>query len=128
MAIFFIEPFKRVGHISFGSDRESVRKEMGEYKEFRKSRFSRNSTDAFGGCHVYYGQDNHVEAVELFRGETPIYKHKNLFMFTPDQIVMLFADEKVIRSDSTVSFPSYGVDLSIADGQIDSVFIHVKDY
>ena len=128
MAIFIIEPFKRVGHVVFGAEREIVRREMGTYKEFRKSRFSKNTTDAFGGCHVYYDQENHVEAVELFRGETPIYKNKNLFLFTPEQIARLIADEKMTRTEYSVSFPTYGIDLGLAGGEIDSVFIHTKEY
>jgi hypothetical protein len=128
MAMFFIVPFERVGNISFGEDRESVRSKMGEFKEFRKSKFSKNTTDAFGGCHVYYTVENTVEAVELFKDTTPVLQHKNLFLFKPSQIKALIKDSGVVESDGMMSFPSVGIDLSVMGDQVESVFVHSKDY
>lgn len=61
-----VEPLKRVGDIYFGMSRLEVRNILGEYKEFKKSKFSKNTTDEFNNCHVYYSLDNNCEAVELF--------------------------------------------------------------
>ena len=128
MAMFFIEPFKRVGEISFGENRESVRQKMGVYKEFKKSRFSKNTTDAFEGCHVYYTPDNLVEAVELFRDAVPVFKSKNLFLYNASQIKALINDSSFVAGDGMLSFPSFGIDICVEDDQIESVFVHSKDY
>lgn len=128
MAVFFITPFEKVGHIAFGEDRSAVRNELGEFREFRKTRLSKNTTDAFGGCHVFYDSENKVEAVELFRPEIAIYNHKNIFLFTPEQIIKLFDDSVANLSDSTLSLPSYGIEIGLEDGDIDSIFVHAKNY
>lgn len=59
---------KSVGNIRFGMKRSEVRENLGQYKEFKKSQFSKNTTDDFGICHVYYDREDKCEAVELFDG------------------------------------------------------------
>lgn len=61
-----VELLKSVGEVYFGMDRDEVRKILGDYTEFKKSRISKNTTDDFGICHVYYDLDNKCTAVELF--------------------------------------------------------------
>ena len=63
---FVADPLKRVGEVEFGMSREKVRSILGEAKEFKKSKYSKNTTDDFGFCHVYYDPDNCCEAIELF--------------------------------------------------------------
>lgn len=60
-------PLKEINGIKFGMPRSEVRKLLGnKYKEFRKNKFSKNTTDDFGICHVFYSQDDKCEAVEVF--------------------------------------------------------------
>lgn len=60
-------PLKSVGEIHFGMKREEVRDILGvEAKEFRKTKFSANTTDDYGFCHVYYNSNDECEAVEIF--------------------------------------------------------------
>ena len=66
-------PLKSIGPVIFGMPREDVRRILGSYEEFRKSRFSRKTTDDFAFCHVYYNLDNQVEAVEIFGIDTEIF-------------------------------------------------------
>ena len=62
-----IVPGKSVGKIEFGMKREDVRAILGDkYEEFKKSEFSVNTTDDYGFLHVFYTEDNQVEAVEVF--------------------------------------------------------------
>ncbi len=68
MNIWIVEPVIRVGEINFGMARTEVRKILGEYKEFKKSKYSKNTTDDFSTCHVFYDGDNKCEAVEIFDG------------------------------------------------------------
>lgn len=60
-------PLVEINGVKFGMPRSEVRKVLGgQYQEFRKSKFSKNTTDDFGICHVFYNQDNQCEAVEVF--------------------------------------------------------------
>ena len=54
MSKFVINSLKSVGNIKFGESREEVRKEYGDFKEFKKSKYSKNTTDDFKSFHVYY--------------------------------------------------------------------------
>ena len=66
--IINVIPLVRIGEVDFGTDRSNVRKSFGEYKEFRKSPLSKNTSDDFGFCHVYYDDKDRCQAIELFSG------------------------------------------------------------
>lgn len=60
-------PLVEINGIKFGMSRSEVRTALGsKCREFKKSRFSKNTTDDFGICHVFYTPDNRCEAVEVF--------------------------------------------------------------
>lgn len=60
-------PLKEVNGVSFGMPRSEVRIALGgKYKEFKKNKFSKNTADDFGVCHVFYTPDDKCEAVEVF--------------------------------------------------------------
>ena len=60
-------PTESVGSIRFGMTREMVRAAAGSiFTEFRKTRFSKNTSDDFGFMHVFYDEKDMCEAVELF--------------------------------------------------------------
>lgn len=62
-----VEPLKGIDGISFGISREEVRKYFGNnFEEFKKSKFSKNTTDDYGYCHIFYDEDNKFEAIEFF--------------------------------------------------------------
>ncbi len=64
-----IKPNESVGEIRFGMSRDEVHN-LFETKctEFKKSKFGQNTTDDYGRFHVFYTQDNMVDAVEFFEG------------------------------------------------------------
>lgn len=70
-----ISPTVSVNDIPFGADRDIVRNAFGEYREFKKNKFSKNTTDDFGGFHVFYTDDNKFDAIEIFDviNETEVY-------------------------------------------------------
>lgn len=60
-------PLQEINGVKFGMPRSEVRAVLGgKYKEFKKSKFSKNTTDDFGYCHVFYTSDDKCEAVEVF--------------------------------------------------------------
>ena len=62
-----LKPLESIGKIAFGMDRDQVHQLFAEgCREFKKSKFSKNTTDDYGKFHVFYTADNKVEAVEIF--------------------------------------------------------------
>ena len=80
MANWNVQPLKDINGIKFGMKREVVRKVLsGEVKEFKKTKFSKITTDDFGFCHVYYNANNECEAVEIFDDVTVVINGKIIF-------------------------------------------------
>ncbi|MDR3349646.1 MAG: hypothetical protein LBO03_08680 [Acidaminococcales bacterium] len=75
MKVYEFVPHKQVGVLRFGADRQSVRREAGQYKEFRKTKFSENTTDDFDSFfHAYYDKDDRLCGVEIFDGAQLLYE------------------------------------------------------
>jgi len=90
---FEIIPYNKAGNITFQLTRDAVRKLLGEFKEFKKSKSSKNTTDDFKFCHVFYDKDNKVEAVEFFEGNELVYEGKKLFSMSYNELLQ-FVKEK----------------------------------
>lgn len=126
-----IEPYERAGNIKFGSERETVRKDNGNFKEFRKSRFSKNSTDDFSSFHVFYSEDDRVEAVEFFR-ESNLYFH-DIQLFSQsysDLKARLNAlDSNITEDESGIIYKTLGFSVYSPDGeQVESILVFGKGY
>jgi len=64
-----LKPCESIGPIRFGMDRIAVRNLFEiQCEEFKKTKYSKNTTDDFGWFHVFYTIDNKVDAVEIFEG------------------------------------------------------------
>lgn len=54
-------------NVKFGMERSEVRTLLGEpVREFKKSKFSKMTTDDYSEYHIFYDKDNKFEAVEFF--------------------------------------------------------------
>lgn len=126
-----IEPYERAGNIKFGSERETVRKDNGNFKEFRKSRFSKNSTDDFSSFHVFYSEDDRVEAVEFFR-ESNLYFHDiQLFSQSYSDLKARFnaLDSNITEDESGIIYKTLGFSVYSPDGeQVESILVFEKGY
>lgn len=126
---FTINPFSSVGKISFGANRDEVRNILGQFTEFRKTRFSKNTTDDFGGLHVYYNEGDTVDAIELFPIDTLVlYKKKDLFGLSKEELIMLFSDPSFKEEPGHLTFANYGVEIGMEDDVITSILVHKKGY
>ena len=57
----------KLGNELFNMNREEFRNLVGtKPKEFRKSKFSKNTTDDFGNLHAFYTKDNKLDSIEYF--------------------------------------------------------------
>lgn len=84
-------PTKSVNGIAFGTDRETVRKTFGEFREFKKGPFSKNTTDAFKDFHIYYDEDNRFEAIEIY-GADVVVDNRKLFPGKLSGFLSVFPD------------------------------------
>ncbi len=126
---FTINPFSSVGKISFGANRDEVRNILGQFTEFRKTRFSKNTTDDFGGLHVYYSEEDTVDAVEFFPQHTMVlYKERDLFDLSEEDLIMLFSDPFFKEEPGHLIFASYGVEIGIEDDIVTSILVYKKGY
>lgn len=127
MSKFVINSLVSVGKINFGDSRDNVRKEFGDYKEFKKSRFSKNTTDGFNGFHVYYTQDNKVQAVEFFKEADLEFNGKKLF--TMDYSEFDFKDESIIKDNSSITYKTLGFSVySPSNSEVESILVFAKGY
>lgn len=54
-------------NVKFGMERSEVRTLLGEpVREFKKSKFSKMTTDDYSAYHIFYDKNNKFEAVEFF--------------------------------------------------------------
>ena len=82
-----VVPEKSIGKIEFGMNREDVRALLGDkFEEFKKSELSVNTTDDYGFLHVYYTEDNRVEAVEVFEAIELEYEDNIIFPIQASRI------------------------------------------
>ena len=86
-------PQVEINGVKFGMPRSEVRNVLGgSYKEFSKGRFSKNTTDDFGVCHVFYAEDDKCEAVEVFRECEVWVNGKLIFPIDIPSVKKLVAD------------------------------------
>ena len=124
---FVIVPNKSVGEVLFGLKREEVREIFVGFKgTFKKSKFSKNLTDDFGYCHVFYNAKDECNAVEFFEESTLIYKNRNLFDLQLNELNEMFSD---IREEygSYISVKD-SVGIVFGDGKVESILIGCRGY
>ena len=114
-----ITPCKSVGNISFGQKREDVRKILNlPYHEMKKSIFSKNTMDAYERFHVYYNNNNEVNALEIFDGITIFIDGKKLFPGSIKNAQRLLPD-LMQEGDSFISKQySIGLTVSVEDANM----------
>ena len=130
MREIIVEPLKKVGDIYFGMSRSQVREIMGEYKEFKKSRFSKNTADDFNECHIYYDSNNLCQAIELY-GEYTIKIKEDLIIpnnFTDICRVLKTLDKNVEIENDTCTSIKYSIGIYAPDGKVESILFGIDGY
>jgi transcriptional accessory protein Tex/SPT6 len=125
-----IEPTKKIGKIIFGMEKKEIRDIFSEYKEFKKTKYSKNTTDDFGLFHVYYNKENKCEAVEIFEDVEIFIDNNKIFPGTILNAINILKKRDTnieIETDSCIS-----VELSIGiyapNGQIESILFGKEGY
>lgn len=122
-----VKPIESVNGIKFGTSREEVRKQMGEsFSEFKKSKFSKNTTDDFGFCHIYYDSDDNVEAFEIFDDVEVLIDDKVVFP-ADISIIASVINDLVDDGDGFIS-KSYSVGISMNEGNMECILFGKEGY
>ena len=124
-------PYKGAGQIKLDSAREETRKTLGTFKEFRKTKFSKNTTDDFSFCHVFYNEQNKVEAVEFFDSTEFLFKEKNLFLLSFNGLKSLLKSNSINFQEDESGLRSDAIGLSVFSPdkeKIDTILIYKKGY
>ena len=118
---------KGVDNIQFGDSRDKVRKEFGEFTEFRKNKFSKNTTDDFKSFHVYYNTENKVEAIEFFPESNLEFNGKKLFELKFSDFN--FEDADIEKDADSITFKTLGFSVySPSNSKVESIIVFGKDY
>ena len=125
--IFNIVPNKSVGEIDFGMERVEIRGVLkGFREEFKKSALSKNTTDDFGYCHVFYDISNKCNAIEFFDDVKLIYDSKNIFELTVNELKEIFPD--MIEEYGSYISKKYSIGIYVEENKIESVLIGCEGY
>lgn len=119
-------PLVEVAGIKFGWSRNKVRETLGSAEEFKKSKFSKNTTDNFGFCHVFYDEDNKFEAIELFE-ECSVFVNEQLVFPTSVH------DAESVLGKMEYDGYSYlnannAIGITAPDGRMESILFGKKGY
>ena len=125
--VFKIIPNKAVGKITFGLSREEVKNLLSGFRgAFKKGKFSKNTTDDFGYCHVYYDESDRCVAIEFFEKCDLIYNDINLYDLNASTLQNLFSDIK----EEYGSFISekYSIGIVMDNNTVESILIGKENY
>lgn len=121
-----VTPLEVVNGISFGTNRDTVRNTFGKYTEFRKSSFSKNTTDDFGTFHVFYDTDNRFNAIEVFEAEVVVNEIR-IFPGTVSDACKLIDNLASSEQDYWIS-KKWSVGIYAPGGIIEGILFGVADY
>ena len=124
-------PYIGAGQIKLDSTRDEIRKILGAFKEFRKTKFSKNTTDDFSFCHIFYNEQNKVEAIEFFDSTEFLFKDKNLFLLSLNNLKSFFKTNSIdfIENDSGIRSDTIGLSIySPSKEKIETILIYKKNY
>jgi hypothetical protein len=128
---FEITPYVGAGSIKFDNSRESVREILGGFTEFKKSKLSKNTTDNFKFCHVFYNKDNKVEAIEFFAETELLLAGKNLFSMSFNELLQFITTNSFSYKEDDTGAISNELGIAIyAPGKsiIETILVYKKGY
>lgn len=119
-------PLKEINGVRFGMKRDEVRKIFLSFKgEFKKTPFSKTTTDDFGFCHVFYNANDECEAIEVFDAE--VYVDGTLvFPSNIETVKALFHD--LVEEDDGFIIKSQSIGIYAPYGKFESILFGIPNY
>ena len=125
--VWNVTPLEGFNDIKFGFARADVRRKIeGKYKEYKKNKFSKNTLDDYSDFHLYYDENNTLEAVEVFSNIEILVNKKVIFPGTIDNALDAISELKEI--DGGFISISNSVGIEAQEGNIESVLFARKNY
>lgn len=121
------KPLESVGAIKFGMKRDDVHKLFEEKcTVFRKSKFSKNTTDDYGKFHVFYTADDMVEAVEIFEGIEITMDGDVIFPIKTSEIEKNI--QGIVKEDGSYIHIEKSIGIGTDSINAESILVGVKGY
>ena len=95
-------------------------------REFKKSKYSKRTTDDFGSCHVYYDGNDKCEAVEIFDEVAVYVDDKKIFPVTVEEVKKVIPD-LVEEEDSYIS-EKLSIGIYAPGEKMESILIGCEGY
>jgi len=130
MRIFEIKAYDQVGLVKFGMERMIVREILGDFKEFKKTKASINTTDDFTDCHVFYNKKNLCEAIEIFNEAKALIDGTDLLKLSYEdfkELLLKYDSDLKISDDSLIS-KKIGVSVYTPNFSVESILVFSKEY
>ena len=124
-------PYTGIGQVKFDSARTEARETLGTFKEFKKTKFSKNTTDDFSFCHVFYDGQDKIEAMEFFDSTELLFKEKNLFRFSFAELKSFLKTHSIDFQEDDCGLRSDSIGLSVYSpdkGRIETILAYKRGY
>ena len=132
MQNFDIILLQRVGNVFFGMARDNARNLLGEFSEFKRNKYSKNTTDNFGFCQIAYNTQNEVEAIGFFRYNSDVklfLDNISLFDIEYKELVAYIGElDNELQIDSDGFSSNKGIRAYAPEGKTESILLTAKDY
>ena len=126
MAVLKATPLLEVNGVKFGMKRSEVRSIWGEAEEFKKSKFSKTTTDDFGFCHVFYNSNDECEAIEIFNENKVQIAGRIVFPDESETLRSMLTD--VEDDDSGFISKSQSIGVYAPDNKMESILFGCPGY
>lgn len=124
---WILNPCEKINGINFGEDREEVRKKLNsEFTEFKKTKYSKNTTDDYGCFHVFYDDNNKMEAIEFFENVDIYVGDSQIFPAKAEDVKSIFEDATI--DENELISVKYSIGGTIENNMIVSILVGCKDY
>lgn len=117
---------KDVHGVSFGMKRAAVREAFGTAKEFRKSKYSKTTTDDFGFCHVFYNANDECEAIEIFDDVEVEVDGTVVFPTAIESVKKEIPD--LLEEDGSLISKKFSVGIYAPSGKMESILFGAPGY
>lgn len=122
-----IIPLVSVGPIKFGMTREELHGLFEEKcKEFKKTKYSKNTTDDYGRFHVYYTSDDLVDAIEIFEGIELTMDGNVVFPIKVSDVEKIFSG--IEKDENNYIHKDKSIGILAGDELTESILIGAKGY
>lgn len=120
-------PLISVDGIPFGTSRADVRNACGnDFREFKKSTFSKNTSDDYGTFHVFYDKNNCMNAIEFFEGATVYVGSTQVFPANLKTVSRVF--ENLREDGGSYTSIEDSVSFTLAGENIECILFGTKGY